>query len=759
MKRLIIRWTCFIVLPVLFYSCSETKSLEEGQYLYDGAKIKIKAKPPLTRSKSKDLRPQLENLLRPKPNGSFLGIKVKLLLYNLAGTPKGKGLRYIIRNKLGEPPVLASFSAMEKNRALLQNRLENRGYFKDTVILDTMYKGRKLRAVYTAEIGNQYLIRNVAYPTAVDSADSLGKAIGLTAKRSLLKKGDPYNLDVIKNERSRIDTRLKQKGFYYFSPDDLLVRVDSTVGDYQVDMTLLIKKSTPPEARKVYRIGDIVVFADYNVHTDTSADVSGLPKMYGYTIIDPNKIFKPQIFNRALIFKSGDLYNRHDHDLSLNRLISLGVFKFVKIRFDEKDTARNILNAFYYLTPTEKKSIRFEVSGLTQSNDANGGQVSVSWRNRNIFRGAELFTTTFYLGYLRQYLGQGQHTNTTKFGVDLNLFLPRVVGPVQFQTNSGFMPKTKFSLGYEYYEQSQQYTLNSFKASAGYVWKESITKEHTLEIFRVNLVNPTHIDSLYQLQLDTNIVLARSLEKTFIIGPTYNFNLNTNLKPNRNKNNFYFNGNIDWSANVLGLAEGANVEKTGVQKKLFGVPFSQYIRGEVDFRHYLSFSQTTILASRITSGIGYAWGNSSTMPFVKEFFAGGANDIRAFRSRALGPGTYYAGNRDTAFIADQPGDIKIEMNTELRFKLFSIVRWAFFVDAGNIWTLRYDSSRVGSQFTGNWLNQIAVGVGTGLRLDVSILLIRLDLGIPVREPYLAPGKQWVFDTKNTVLNFAIGYPF
>jgi outer membrane protein insertion porin family len=145
--------------------------------------------------------------------------------------------------------------------------------------------------------------------------------------------------------------------------------------------------------------------------------------------------------------------------------------------------------------------------------------------------------------------------------------------------------------------------------------------------------------------------------------------------------------------------------------------------------------------------------------FVKEFFAGGANDIRAFRSRSLGPGTYYAGSRDTAFIADQPGDIKLELNTELRFKLFSIVRWAFFADAGNVWTLRYDSSRVGSQFGKNWLNQVGVGVGTGLRLDISILLLRLDLGVPVREPWLVNKSQWVFDTKNAVINFAIGYPF
>jgi outer membrane protein insertion porin family len=746
----------FLLLSILFYSCSETKSLESGQYLYNGAQIKINAKPALSHSVAKNMKNELDGLLRPKPNGSFLGIRIKLLLYNLAGKPKSKGLGHFIQDKLGEPPVLASYNAMEKNRAVLQNRLENRGFFKDTVKLDTVYKGRKLGAIYTAELGQQYIIRKIVYP---DGPDSLGKEIGRMKARSLLKEGAAYNLDVIRNERTRIDTRLKQRGYYYFSPDDLLFRADSMIGNHHVDLTLIVKKSTPSQAKEVYRIKDVVVFANYDVHVDTSINVTDLPRYHGYIIIDPENMFRPKIFTQALVFKPGDLYNRRDHDLSLNRLISLGVFKFVKIRFDETDTAQHKLNAYYYLTPTEKKSIRFEVSGLTQSDDANGGQVSVNWRNRNIFRGAELLTATAYLGYLRQNLGQGVYTNTTKFGVDLSLFVPGIIGPVKFQTNSGFIPKTRFSLGYEYYNQSAEYTLNSVKASFAYVWKESITKEHTLEVIRVNLVNPTNITPAYQAQLDTNIVLARSLEKTFIIGPTYNFNFNTQLRPNRNKNNFYFNGNIDLSMNIVGIASGANVEKTGVQKTIFNVPYSQYIRGELDFRHYLNFSTTTVLASRLTGGMGYAYGNSYTMPYIKEFFSGGANDIRAFRSRSLGPGSYYAGNRDTAFVADQPGDIKIEANTELRFKLFSYFRWAFFIDAGNDWTLRYDSSRVGSQFTKDWPSQIAVGVGTGLRLDISILLLRLDLGIPVREPWLPPHQRWVFDSKNFVLNFAIGYPF
>ncbi|MDP4212047.1 MAG: BamA/TamA family outer membrane protein [Bacteroidota bacterium] len=755
MKTDMIRWLVFLAVAVMIFSCSETKTLQEGQYLYDGAKIEIKSNPQIKKKENKELKKELNALLRPRPNGSFLGIRFKLLIYNAAGTGKGKGLGHWIREKLGEPPVLASYSVLEKSRAVLQNRLENRGFFKDTVMLDTTYKGRKLWARYTAKIGDQYKIGQVIYPS---DPDSLSQQIARMAKKSLLKKGEPYNLDVIKNERTRIDTRLKQRGYYYFSPDDLMIKADSTIGDHQVDMTLLIKKSTPAQAREQYRIGDVIVFADYDINSDTGAAVQQVPEFQGYSIIDPEKKIKPQVISRALVFKSGDLYNRRDHDLSLNRLITLGVFKFVKVHFDEADTGKNMLNAYYYLTPARKKSIRFEVSALTKSDDAKGGLLSINWRNRNFFRGAELFTASAYGGLEKQFIGKGQSITTDKLGLDFNLYFPKIISPIPFRTNSSFMPKTRLNIGYEFFNQKNQYTLNSFKTSFGYIWKESASLEHTLDFIRINFVNPSNIDPAFQLGLDTNLFLARSLERQFIIGPMYNFNLNTQVQPNHRKNNFYFNGNLDLSSNLLGIFSGADV-KNGKEKRIFNTPYSQYIRAEADFRHYLNFSQYTVLATRITGGIGYAYGNSLTMPFVKQFFAGGANDIRAFRSRSLGPGSFYAGNRDTAFLADQPGDIKIEMNAELRFKLFSVVHWAFFVDAGNIWTLRADSARPGSMISGDFLRQVAVGVGTGLRLDVSILLIRLDLGIPVREPYLPKNQRWIFDSKNLVFNFAIGYPF
>jgi outer membrane protein insertion porin family len=292
--------------------------------------------------------------------------------------------------------------------------------------------------------------------------------------------------------------------------------------------------------------------------------------------------------------------------------------------------------------------------------------------------------------------------------------------------------------------------------------KNSYNTENQLTVLGINYVRPSNIDPLFQKGLDTNLNLARSIEKQFIIGPTYNFNYNSQARPNKRLNNFYFNGSVDLSNNVIGLLTGANVDK-GKTTEAFNVPLAQYIRLEADFRHYLRISETSQFVSRITGGIGVAYGNSSTMPFIKQFFAGGTNDIRAFRSRALGPGSYYSDPTKLTLLPDQPGDVKLEMNLEYRAKLFSIVRWALFMDAGNIWTRQTDSTRPGSVFTKNFLNDVAVGVGTGLRFDLSILVLRVDVSSPVRYPWVTNGNKWSFhsvgDISDMVLNLAIGYPF
>ena len=754
----------YIIALLVLSACNYTKHLEKNQYLYEGADITIHSSVPIKKSRKSDLRSDLAALIRPKPNASILGFKYKLWIYNLAGTPKKqKGFRHWLKFKVGEPPVLASTAAAEKNREILQNHLENKGYFFDTVLLGHKARKQKWTDTYTAQVGQPYTYRNIHYPPITDT---LTADIARLQKRALFKKGDIYDLDVIKDERTRIDDRLKQKGFYYFSPDYLQLDADTTVGNHQIDASFHLVSRTPRKARDIYKLNEVVVFADYDISTDTG---SHAPFYYydGYKILDSQHLFRPVIFPRTLVFKPGDVYNRNDHNLSLNRLITLGVYKFVKARFVETDTAGpDKLNAFYYLTPTEKKSLQFQATGLSRSDNTTGGQVSVTWKNRNLFRGAELFTIGVSAGLDEQFIGAGQEISTRTAGLDFNLYIPRFVAPFTVHTNGAYVPRTHIELSGNIFNRSGEYDLSSYKLSYGYIFKENAIKEHTLNIFSINLVNPSNINPTFQDSLNKNVTLARSIERQFIIGPNYNFNLNTQAQPNHRRNNFYFNGNIDISANLLGLATGADIAK-GKVIDLVGTPFSQYDRFEVDFRHYLRLGASTksqvTLASRIDAGIGIAWGNSSTMPFSKEFFAGGTNDIRAFRSNLLGPGTYYQPTVPGTILIEQPGDIKLEANTELRFPLFSIVKGALFVDAGNVWTRQADTARPGSQFTSAFLKQVAVGTGFGLRFDVKILVLRVDLAVPVREPWLPDGQRWVFsnvaDISRTVLNLAIGYPF
>ena len=754
-------------LVLLGAACNESRHLAEGQTLYTANVVNIQSSVPLSHRRTKELKTDLAQLLRPNLNGKILGIRVKLWVYNIAGTPKKKkGFKHWLKYKVGEPPVLSSPKVIEKNREILQNHLENKGYFGDTVLSTTPVKDKHLTAVYTAQTGNRYTIRNVTYPP---DSDDLSQRIDSLQHGTLLKKDDGFDLDVIKNERARIDGLLKNKGYYFFSPDDLFIDVDSAVGNHQVDLHLKVKEATPLLARNIYRINTVVVYANYGILTDTS-----LRKAYttpeGYRIVDSAHILRPVIFSRTLVVKPGDIYKRDDHNRSLSRLVSLGVFGFVKVRFDpvKSDDSNHLLNAFYYLTPAQKKSIQFEVTGLTRSDNTTGTEVSINWRHRNLLKGAELFTAKIYGGLEEQYIASNnltsnQKVNIRRAGLDLSLLVPRIISPFNLNTSSAYVPKTKIEADYDIFDQSSEYTLTSSRVSFGYIFKNNQTTENTITVLGIDYVRPSNINPVYQDSLDKNITLARAIEKTFIIGPTYNFNYNSQAKPNKNTNNYYFNGNVDLSNNILGLVTGANINK-GKQVDIFNVPFAQYVRFEADFRHYLRFNDNSLLASRITSGAGFAYGNSSTMPFVKEFFAGGTNDIRAFRSRALGPGSYYAGNPSTTtLLPDQPGDFKLEGNVEYRGKLSPLVGWALFADAGNVWTLRQDTSRPGSRLTPGFLKDIAVGVGTGIRFDLSILVLRVDVAVPVRYPWLPDGHKWDFpeaaDISNMVLNLAIGYPF
>lgn len=740
-------------------SCSNTKYLKEGELLYVGGSVKVEGKD-LPKKERKALKKELEDLLRPKPNATILGLRPKLYFYNIAGTPKkDKGFRHWLKYKVGQAPVLFSQVDLQYNADVLRNYSENKGYFKAQVTSDSTRRKKKATAEYVVTPGKQYKIKSVTFPS--DSSD-VAKAIRRTQRRSLLKVGSAYDLEVIKSERERIDERLKERGFFYFAPDFIKVQVDSTVGTQQVDLIVKVKEETPERAKDIYKINDIVVYPNYSLR-DSTANADDNPIEYkDFTIIDKEDTFDPRIFDRTLYFHKDDVYNRTDHNLSLNRLVNLGTFKFVKNQFKVADTTGNYLDAYYYLTPLPKKSFRVEVLGKTNSANYTGTELNINWSNRNTFKGAELLTLTAFGGMEVQVSGQNNGFNVYRVGGEANLIWPRFIGPFKLKSSSGFVPKTKATLGYEFQQRSKLYSLNTFKGSFGYLWKENIRKEHQLNVTDITYVSPQNVTPLYDSLANQNIALQRVIDKQLIFGPTYTYTY-TNTMRKRKKHTFYFKGGIDLAGTIAGLATGADV-KAGKEEEILGVPFSQFVRLEADFRHYMRLGEESQLASRIIVGSGFAYGNSQQMPFIKQFFIGGTNSIRAFRARSIGPGSSEPVVTNT-FLPDQSGDLKLELNTEYRTTLFSIVKGAVFIDAGNIWMLNDPMPE--KNFSSKFLNDLAVGTGVGLRFDLSFLVLRTDLGFPIRLPY--GDKRWVIEDiafgdsswrkQNLIFNLAIGYPF
>jgi len=587
--------------------------------------------------------------------------------------------------------------------------------------------------------------------------------------RSLLQKGKPFDLRTVIAERVRIDERLKNRGFYFFSADYLLVDIDSTIGNHQVNAYVNTKPETPDEAKKIYRINDVVIYPAYSLNgtgEDTSRKYSVLHA--GYYVVDSSRFYKPRLFQQAMQFNKGDIYRRWEHNATLQRLINLGIFKFVKNRFEV--TGDTLLNAYYYLTPLPKKSLRLEVGGSSKSNNLTGSQVTVGFTNRNTFGGGEILNVNVSGGSEVQVNGTFKGYNTFRLGVEANLAIPKFIIPfVYFNPRGGFVPRTNVQLGYDILNRKELYTLNSFKGGFGYIWKETQQKEHTFYPISVQYVQPVKITQLYRSRLANDPTLKKIIDTQFILGANYNYLLNQMIGRSKPKNGIYFNGLVDISGNIAGLIK-KNVIKGGETAQIFGAPFSQYFKLETDFRYYRQLGNESVWASRIDIGSGFPYGNSKELPFIKQFFTGGNNSLRAFRSRSLGPGTFLADNTGTTgFIPDQSGDIKLELNSELRFKIINPVYGALFVDAGNIWLYNENPNKPGARFSKDFLKELAAGTGLGVRVDITILVLRLDVAFPIRKPWLPESQRWVLDkidfgnkgwrNENLVFNLAIGYPF
>lgn len=779
----IIRASLLILAGLTWAGCSSTKSLKPGQYLYTGADIEINPDSSTRIDNQKDVKEALEERTRPRPNKSLLGIKFKLGLYNLAGDPnKTKGFIRKWLRKNGEPPVLLSEVKIPYNNAVLKSYLISEGYLQSEVTGDTIIKGKKGKASYIARTGPRYKINSVTFPK---DTTKIAGIINRKKENSLINVGGYYDLNVFKNERIRIDNDLKEAGYFYFSPDYLILQVDSTIGKNLVDIKVKVKDIAPDASLKPYTINSINIYPNYSLARDRMLRNSSPEVHHDFNIFDPRKTFKPQLFDRLVFFEKGTYYNRADHNQSLNRMVNIGVFQAVRAEFLPIDSFRNSqLDLNIYLTPLKKNSLTFSVTGTSKSNNFVGSEVKLTQTTRNLFRGAEQLDVSVSGGFETQVSGIARGLNSHSFTTEAKLTFPRFITPFRgINSTNNFIPKTIASISYQLLSRGSLYNLNSFKTEFGYNWKESQYKEHTFNPISVNYVTSKVTDTLGEDNLfKQNPGLQKNLENQFIIGSNYNFTYSDQMNQSQ-RNNIYFNGSLETGGNVWGMFASRN---DNGKKSILGVPINQFIRVEADLRDYFKINKNVIWANRLNLGYGYAYGNSSSIPFVRQFFAGGTNDIRAFPARSLGPGTFYYKDhlepgQDVTY-TDQSGDIKAMLNTELRFKLVSILHGALFADAGNVWLRKEDvgtpadgeilaiKGRPGSGFKfKNALKEMAVGTGVGLRVDATIFVIRLDVAFPIRKPYLPEGQRWVLDQvdfgsktwrqENIIYNIGIGYPF
>ena len=753
-----------LIVSALLSACSNTKYLLPGQKLYTGGEVKVQDTA-IKKSEAKALSGELQTLLRPKPNGSILGLRIKLWIYNKTRTKKTKGFAHWLNTKFGEPPVLASAVDLEKNSSIVQNRLQNESYFQAQVSGDTVSKpkSKTAKAVYTALPGPAYRIRKVIFPPGKGTIDT---AVAGTAAQTFLKPGNNYNLDVIKNERIRIDARLKEEGFYYFAPEDLIMRVDSTIADHHVDIFVAVKNEVADRAKTIYTINKIYVYPSYTLR-DTSLNLDKAQPYRWYNIVEKRKTVNSYIFANTVLMRPGEVYNRTAHNNSLNRFVNLGPYKFVKNRFEDVSADSSKLDVYYFLTPYKRKSLQLELLGRTTSANYTGTQINLNWLNRNAFKGGEALKVTLFGSTDVQVGGNNSGFNVYQAGIQTTISWPRFISPIYPKADNAYIPHTNLTLGYTLVNRQKLYTLNSFNASFGYQWKENVHRTHELNILNVTFVNPQSVSQLYLDSINNknkppgtprNPALQHVIDKQFTLGPSYGYTF-TNTTEDYRTNTLYYNGKISLSNNIYGLITGADTT-AGKVKTLFGTVFNQYVKLENEIRYFHKTGPNSTFASRLIVGVGLPYGNSTQLPYSQQFFIGGPNSLRGFQARSLGPGSYdpRALIQSGGFLPDESGDIKIEANVEYRPKLFSIVRGALFVDAGNIWLL-HNGGRPGAAFNKNFLNNLAVDAGFGLRFDLSVLVLRTDMGYPLRTPYLPAGQRWGFNSRYAVFNLAIGYPF
>ena len=735
----------FLIIIVLS-SCNPTKYVPRDGTLLDKNHIQI--------TREGISRGDIEPLIKQKPNKRIFGVRFHLGLYNLSNISKEKWPHSWLR-KIGEEPVVYDPYATVKSVDQIQSYVASKGYF-DSSVRDTVKTAKqKSEVFYNVDLKSPYKIRNLYY----EFADTIiEKWYFFDSINCLIERGKPYDVDILQAEQSRFEKFIKDRGYYGFSRDHIYFRVDSTVGNRTVDIYYGVRKflRIDSENRRtevphsIYKIRNIYIYPDFiprDALERREVYLNSLDTTFyeGYYFISPGE--KPEIkydlIIQSLYLKSGSRFSVTNTDQTQSHLLGLKTFRLVNIFYTEVPaveyrTGEELdLDCNIQLTLLRQQSYKVEVEGT--HSDGLGGALNLVYQNKNLFRGAELFNLKLKGAY--ETLSQDSIMHSVEYGAETSLRFPKFLLP--FIKTEGFIkkynPTTTLLAAYNY-QKLPFYTREMANATFGYNWNGNSYTTHIVNPLQLNIVKLDTIDPAFMAIIESSSYLAYSYRDVTILGSSYSF-IFSNQSIRKSRDFWFIRFNAETSGNMLSLiSNAAGLKKTEGSYRLFRQPFAQYVRADIDLRYNLIINDLSSVVYRAFVGAGIPYGNSRAVPFEKQYFGGGANGIRAWQVRTLGPGSLVP---DRTTFLNQTGDIKLEANIEYRFKLFWVLESALFLDAGNIWSYN-DNSQIGSQFRfKNVLNEMAVGTGFGLRFDLDFVLIRGDIGIKLRDPSLASGSRWI----------------
>lgn len=801
---ILIRPGYFIALVLILFSvisCNPTKYVPDGESLLNENHIKV--------NKEAIKNTELIPYIKQTPNKRIFGTRFHLGLYNLSNINKERWPHKWLRS-IGEEPVIFDPTATTSSREQIKSYVSSKGYFDGKVMDTVLTAKRKSDVFYEVDLLRPYTIRNLTYEIADSNIKNL---CFFDSVNCVIRRGKPYDVDMLQQERARFERFIRDHGFYGFTNDYISFYIDSTVGNRQVDIRYHVRDfsrldasnriSTGPFA--VYTVKNVYIYPDFVPKEALEGGEEYFRAMdttfyRGYYFVTNRKKrdVKYDLIVQSIYLNAGSVYSVTGTEQTQAHLMSTKIYRLVNINYSDAKDNESLqgmelkLDCNIQLTLLIPQSYKVELEGTNQAGNL-GGALNLIYQHKNLFHGAELFSMKLKGAYSAYKLADSSGIATLRsvqeYGIETSLKLPKFMVP--FLKTEAFIkkfnPTTSLQVSYNY-QSMPLYTRTIGNISFGYNWRSGLYSEHIVNPVQLSFVNVPSLDPLYKVWIETSTYQIHSYDNVLILGGGYSYIFNNqNIKNSRDY--IFLRINAETAGNSLTLAElltggkktegnvkaadGTSVDTTKTYK-ILGQPFAQYVRTDFDFRYYYKFNDVSSIVYRGFFGIGIPYGNSKTIPFEKQFFGGGANGIRAWQIRSLGPGTY---SPESKRFLNQTGDIKLEANVEYRFKLFWILEGALFLDAGNIWTYNYDVARKGSQFKINrFYKDFAVGTGTGFRFDFKFVIARVDIGMKLRDPLLgngelvgpvkAPdtGSKWIFlngpyKRNDFAVVFGIGYPF